>query len=481
MKLLDIQTAIGAAILVLSVPADANHGHGLSHLDTLGRRHNHQRLHASPKADGIKDGLKKRGQCQFPTNAGLVAVPGASNGGWAMSPDQSCTPGNYCPYACPSGQVMAQWDPKATSYTYPMSMNGGLHCDNNGQISKPFPNKDYCVDGTGAVGVQNNAASSVAFCQTVLPGNEAMLIPTGVESWSQLAVPGPSYWCETAAHYYINPPGVSTADGCVWSDGSKPIGNWAPYVAGANTDNSGNTFVKIGWNPIWTGCSLSKTPPTFGVKITCSGSGCNGTPCSIDPSVNGVGGVTSSDQSSGAGGANFCVVTVPKGQTANVVVFDAGNSAGGSSGSSSSSIPDPHTDPNSLVDLDIIYTYIYIYDRKLSLQLFIDQPDLKLSFIDIFVKQLFVILNFREFKFQLKQLIFRFEDIIQRQNVTSATLTAPIATGTGGSDSDSANVTALSTVPSPTAAKKNGAETAFISGSTIMLGAAFALASAYLL
>lgn len=69
--------------------------------------------------------LKKRGQCAFPTDAGLVAVtPDQQNGGWAMSPDQSCTAGNYCPYACPPGQLAMQWNPQATSYTYPLSMVG---------------------------------------------------------------------------------------------------------------------------------------------------------------------------------------------------------------------------------------------------------------------------------------------------------------------------------------------------------------------
>jgi hypothetical protein len=151
--------------------------------------------------------------------------------------------------------------------------------------------------------------------------------------------------------YYINAPGISTSDACIWGDGSKPLGNWSPYVAGANTDSSGNTFVKIGWNPIFTGCSLSKTTPTFGIKIECSGSGCNGTPCSIDPSVNGVGGVTSADQATGAGGANFCVVTVPAGQTANIVVFNTGSSSSSSSGSkakadtSSSNSPTPTATP----------------------------------------------------------------------------------------------------------------------------------------
>ncbi|KAG9235159.1 hypothetical protein BJ875DRAFT_281356 [Amylocarpus encephaloides] len=339
MKLLEIQAAVGATILALSLPAYAKHSHNLEVFGKRHGHHEHKRLHASPNAEGIESGLAKRGgQCAFPSGAGLVSVtPGAKNAGWAMSPDEECKPGSYCPYACPPGQVMAQWDPKATSYTYPASMNGGLFCDKSGSISKPFPSKPYCVDGSGAVGVQNKAGGGVAFCQTVLPGNEAMLIPTHISSWEQLAVPNPSYWCSTAAHYYINPPGVSTKDGCIWGDGTKPIGNWSPYVAGANTDTNGNTFLKIGWNPIWTSCDLSKTPPTFGIKIACSGSGCNGTPCSIDPSVNGVGGVTSSDQASGAGGANFCVVTVPKGQTANVVVFEVGNSEGGSGSSGSSS------------------------------------------------------------------------------------------------------------------------------------------------
>jgi hypothetical protein len=66
-------------------------------------------------------------------------------------------------------------------------------------VRKPFPDKPYCVDGTGNVGCKNKAKGNVAFCQTVLPGNEAMLIPTSIEDWAQLAVPGPSYWAGTAA------------------------------------------------------------------------------------------------------------------------------------------------------------------------------------------------------------------------------------------------------------------------------------------
>jgi Beta-glucosidase (SUN family) len=66
---------------------------------------------------------KRQSQCQFPTDAGLVSVtPDQENAGWAMSPNQPCTPGSYCPYACPPGQLSMQWDPTATSYTYPESM-----------------------------------------------------------------------------------------------------------------------------------------------------------------------------------------------------------------------------------------------------------------------------------------------------------------------------------------------------------------------
>ena len=76
------------------------------------------------RAVSPEGGVERRdGQCTFPTDAGLVSVtPDQENAGWAMSPNQPCLPGNYCPYACPPGQVSMQWDPDATSYTYPLSM-----------------------------------------------------------------------------------------------------------------------------------------------------------------------------------------------------------------------------------------------------------------------------------------------------------------------------------------------------------------------
>jgi hypothetical protein len=138
----------------------------------------------------------------------------------------------------------------------------------------------------------------------------------------------------TYASFYINPPGVTTDQACVWGTNTSPVGNWAPYVAGANTDASGNTFVKLGWNPIYLEAAtpFRNTMPTWGVEITCSGGNCNGLPCKIDPSVNGVNEMVGST-SNGAGGGAFCVVTVPKGATANFEVFQ------GSGGASSNSWP----------------------------------------------------------------------------------------------------------------------------------------------
>lgn len=102
--------AVLASSSVVGSSIDSNTS--LTHLDT----------HSSSSA--FNSTLDK---CKFPVDAGLVSVtPNKPNAGWAMSPDQQCLPGKYCPYACPPGQIMAQWDPEATSYTYPLSMNGGL-------------------------------------------------------------------------------------------------------------------------------------------------------------------------------------------------------------------------------------------------------------------------------------------------------------------------------------------------------------------
>lgn len=158
-----------------------------------------------------------------------------------------------------------------------------------------------------------------------------MLIPNTISGYGNLAVPGTDYWASTAAHYYINPPGTSADTACVWGTSSNPYGNWSPYVAGANQDASGETYVKLGWNPIYLeqATPFRTQMPNWGVKIDCPNGGCSGLPCEIDPSTNSVNQMIGAP-ATGAGGGTFCVVTVQKGSTANFVVF-------GGSGSSSSS------------------------------------------------------------------------------------------------------------------------------------------------
>lgn len=137
-----LTSSASAVLLLFASLVSAKHGHVHEHLQALTRRHDHHNLARSvPEAgeQGIEiraapetalpESIEKRdGSCAFPWDAGLVPVtPGSQNAGWAMSPDQPCKPGNYCPYACPPGQVMSQWDPSATTYTYPKSMVSNNH------------------------------------------------------------------------------------------------------------------------------------------------------------------------------------------------------------------------------------------------------------------------------------------------------------------------------------------------------------------
>lgn len=256
--------------------------------------------------------------CSLPSDADIVPV-GAN--GWAMSPDEPCIPGKYCPYACPPGKVMNQWDQEATSYAFPKSMNGGLYCNDDGSVSVPFDGESLCVDGEGTVTVLNKAGGNVAFCQTVLPGNEAMLIPNDIKGGSEqtLAVPGPNYWAGTAAHYYINPPGVSSSEACVWGSSDKAIGNWSPYIAGMNKDSSGSTFITIGYNPKYID-DFNGQLPDFGIRIVCDNPDqCNGLDCEINPK-NGFG-KAEGPSSGNSLGADYCIVTAMNNAKARIEVF----------------------------------------------------------------------------------------------------------------------------------------------------------------
>ncbi|ODV84241.1 hypothetical protein CANARDRAFT_29393 [[Candida] arabinofermentans NRRL YB-2248] len=266
---------------------------------------------------------KRSNTCSFPTDKGFVEINNGNNG-WAQS--SSCKAGSYCQYACPPGQLMGQWNPSVTTYSYPGSQDGGIYCNDNGEIEKPISDNDYCYDGKGTLKVKNSASKNSAFCQTVLPGSESMLIPTNIDSSSTetLAVPGTEYWASTAAHYYINPPGVSTDEGCQWGSTANPYGNWSPYVAGANMDDSENTYVKIAWNPIYFEDSspFKDEKPSFGIKMYCNDdSKCNGDACEINPSTYGLNKVSSGGQAL-SDGAAWCVLTATDSSSVTIEVFD---------------------------------------------------------------------------------------------------------------------------------------------------------------
>ncbi|VEU20622.1 DEKNAAC101404 [Brettanomyces naardenensis] len=278
---------------------------------------------AAPISENHKHHEHKRGAtCSFPNLDELVSV-GAN--GWAQ--DGECQAGQYCQYACQPGYLMGQWNPAVTSYTYPGSQQGGLFCNDNGELEKPISANDYCYKGKGTANVLNSASQNVAFCQTVLPGNEAMLIPTNVDASDSatLAVPGTDYWASTAAHYYINPPGVSTEEGCVWGSTANPYGNWSPYVAGMNMDNNGNTFAKIGWNPVYFEDSspFKNQKPNFGIRLTCEDpSKCNGATCEINPNTYGLNAVSDSQQQADSNGAAWCMITATDNSAVSIEVFD---------------------------------------------------------------------------------------------------------------------------------------------------------------
>ena len=143
--------------------------------------------------------------------------------------------------------------------------------------------------------------------------------------------------------FYVNPPGVSPEEGCVWGSVDKPHGNWSPYVLGGNAVDGGETFIKLGWNPIYL---EPETPfrdvkPSFGIEITCDGDGCNGLPCAIDPSQHGVNELVGGGGSSGAGGAVSCVVTVPAGSSANFVITEVDGKGGDKGSEESHESPPP--------------------------------------------------------------------------------------------------------------------------------------------
>ncbi|OMJ14912.1 hypothetical protein AYI69_g8389 [Smittium culicis] len=255
------------------------------------------------------------GTCKFPWNFGnsdnIVPITTSEvNGGWAMSPNQMCTKGSWCPYACAPGYYSAQWDPNTTQPNGPGSMNGGLYCDNNGVLQTPFPDRAYCIKGMSNVKITNKLSSSVSACQTIYPGNEAMLIPTVAQAGSSAAinVNPKEYWLGTSSQYYVNLAG-SNEQQCIWGDSDKPVGNWAPYVFGAGQGPDGNTYISVVYNELYIGSGFSPQD-TYNVRINCVSGFCNFPPGNECKCENGK-----------CSGSNGCTVTLSGDATAEFELY----------------------------------------------------------------------------------------------------------------------------------------------------------------
>lgn len=123
----------------------------------------------------------------FPSNYGPISIEWANLGGWsgiqyvtiqgdlvthidtAIPGGDGCKPGAMCSYACPPGYQKSQWPPTqgATGQSV-----GGLSCNSNGKLSLTNPglSKTLCIQGTGAVTVQNKLSNNAAICRTDYPG-----------------------------------------------------------------------------------------------------------------------------------------------------------------------------------------------------------------------------------------------------------------------------------------------------------------------
>ena len=123
----------------------------------------------------------------FPSDYGPIQVKWANLGGWsgiqyvtikgnivteiitAVPEGDGCKPGAMCSYACPPGYQKSQWP--STQGSTGQSV-GGLSCNSNGKLTLTNPglSRNLCIQGTGAVTVQNKLSNNAAICRTDYPG-----------------------------------------------------------------------------------------------------------------------------------------------------------------------------------------------------------------------------------------------------------------------------------------------------------------------
>lgn len=107
-----LTSAVAALVLLC---AETSSAHRSTH-----RRHTHSqfsklaKIHAEVEHVNVE---KRKATCTLPDHDDLHFVPGDVNNGFAMSPDQACEDGMYCPIACKPGMVMAQWEAGSTYET----------------------------------------------------------------------------------------------------------------------------------------------------------------------------------------------------------------------------------------------------------------------------------------------------------------------------------------------------------------------------
>ncbi|KAI1390182.1 SUN-domain-containing protein [Hypoxylon trugodes] len=253
---------------------------------------------------------------EFPEQYGAVPMPNLGLGGWTgrqYTPDW--TPGNaisfietavkgmalemgFYSYACPDGYVKSQWpsDQGATGQSV-----GGVLCNSDGYLELTRPSvKTLCEPGVGGVTVKNDMSKNVAICRTDYPGIEAMVIPVDSQPGTTRTLANINsddyyHWGSksTTLQYYINQPGVSVDDGCVWDcvTDHDECGNWAPTILGVGQAADGNTYISLFPN-----LPTSNAKPKMNINIT----GDVSIPCYVKDGEYAV-------------GNSGCTTTIPKG------------------------------------------------------------------------------------------------------------------------------------------------------------------------
>ncbi|KAI1374116.1 SUN-domain-containing protein [Hypoxylon crocopeplum] len=263
----------------------------------------------------------------FPEDYGAVPIPWLGLGGWtglqftpnykigdlSISFIETGIAGmtkqmGFYSYACPEGYVKSQW-PEAQGST--RQSVGGLLCNSDGYLELTRPSsKKLCEAGVPGITVKNDMQKNVAICRTDYPGIEAMVIPVDAQPGSSRSlanIESANYYhwdgMATTLQYYVNQPGVSVEDGCVWNCASdhNECGNWAPTILGVGKSTDGNTYISLFPNT-----PTSSAKPKMNIEIT----GDVSIPCYFKDGAYAV-------------GDSGCTTTIPSGGKAVITFTDA--------------------------------------------------------------------------------------------------------------------------------------------------------------